>query len=143
MTINDIKALDDLMELWEEGHTDKAESTPREYKPKSQVFPALQGNPNIWAFTQPVTNEICQTKWRKTSQSNLTPAQQEAVLSLQQDHCIIIKPSDKGGNLIVMECNQYETMVMNLLKNQEWYKKYLRTMPYRFTIQKTNRFCIL
>lgn len=34
----------------------------KQYKPKSQAFPTLQANPNIWAFTQQVTNEIQQTK---------------------------------------------------------------------------------
>lgn len=65
ITINDKKALDDLMELWEKGHTDEIEppnpgdswSRPvdappvdvpfisffaKEYKPKSRAFPALQ-----------------------------------------------------------------------------------------------------
>lgn len=145
MTVNFIKALD-LMELWEEGHTNEIEQTSsegslsrsecvppadapsipifsKEYKPKSQTFPALQANPNIWAFTQQVTDEICQTKWKGISNSNLSFDQQEAVHSLQQNIDIVIKPSDKRGNLVVMDCAQYENMVMDLLGNWEWYKK--------------------
>lgn len=108
MTISDIKALEDLMELWDEGHIDETEyseaehfwsdldgslplhaspsilSIPRDYKPKSRVFPNLQGNPNVWAFTNQVTKEICHTKWRGLSQSNLTPTQKDALISLQK-----------------------------------------------------------
>lgn len=119
ITIKDLKALDDLMELWEEGHTDENESsTPeinppsppppppadptlsffaREYKPKTRAFLALQANPNIWAFTKQVTNEIQQNRWKGLSCSNLTLGQQEAIRSLQENPNIIIKPSDKGA----------------------------------------------
>lgn len=70
-----------------------------------------------------MTNEINQIKWRGISDSNLSPGQQEAMLSLQQNPNIVIKPSDKGGNLVVMDCAKYESMVMDLLKNKEWYKR--------------------
>ena len=87
MSLDDIKAVEELMELWEEGHindddlslaelleTDSVPpapaalgpqhnapsitSTKRDYKPKSRMFPTLQGNPNVWAFTSQVTKEI-------------------------------------------------------------------------------------
>lgn len=150
MTIEDIKALEELMELWEEGNIDQtnlveAENldrvsvspsptspllsstsvtfTRKDYKSKSRTFPDLQGNPNIWAFTKQVTQEIGQTKWKDLSQSNLTANQRIALSSLQQNKNIIIKPSDKGGNLVVMDVNQYEHMVLALLQNREWYRK--------------------
>lgn len=123
MNNNDINALEDLMELWDEGHIDENEylaadllqsgqataspdlalshiiSLPKDYKPKSLTFPTMQGNPNVWAFTQQVTNEIRKTKWKGLTQSNLTPAQKEALISLQQEMSLILKPSDKGGQL--------------------------------------------
>ncbi|PIO33735.1 hypothetical protein AB205_0155560 [Aquarana catesbeiana] len=147
MNINDIKALEDLMELWDEGHIDETEyieadllqsgqvaafpklvpspimSLPKDYNLKSHTFPTLQGNPSVWAFTQQVTNEIRKSKWKGLTQSNLTPAQKEALISLQQEMHLIIKPSDKEGNLIVMENSQYESMVMRLLQNRKWYRK--------------------
>lgn len=138
------------MELWNEGHIDEIDlaeayslqsgqsapvpfhsnpspppilSTPKNYKPRSTTFPALQGNPNVWAFTQQVTNKIRKTKWKGLTQSNLTLAQKEALRSLQQETRVTIKPSDKGGNLVVMDNSQYESMVMKLLQNFEWYRK--------------------
>lgn len=86
MSLKDIRALEDLMELWDEGHISpeeimEAESLspsppslihpPKEYKPKSNAFPALHTNPNVWAFIQQVSDEIKKTKWKGLSDSNL------------------------------------------------------------------------
>lgn len=155
MTINDIKTLDDLMGIWEEDHTNESESIlveeplsqvecvtpadapsaqifPKEYKPKSQTLLALQTNPNIWASTHQVTNEINQRKWRGIFHSNLSPDQQEAIRSLQQNPNIVIKPLDKGGYLAVMDCVQYENMVIDLLENREWYKKGIQGLRSKY-----------
>lgn len=94
MTLNDIKALEELMDLWDEGHIDETElpeahllhqdgptgpptvapllpaPSPKEYKPKSKTFPTLQGNPSVWALTQQVTGDIRKTKWKGLLQSN-------------------------------------------------------------------------
>lgn len=69
-TINKVKV---LMELWEESNPsdellekpplnsssspqiDGFFPPPHLYKAKSRFFPVLQGNPNVWAFTQQVT----------------------------------------------------------------------------------------
>lgn len=127
MTIADIKAMEELMELWEEGGLEEDDlleadslllgadspsplppssiptslprllSKPREYKPKSRTFPTLQGNLNVWAFTNQVTREITQTKWKDVSRSNLTTSQLEALKLLLSNKDIVIKPSDKGA----------------------------------------------
>lgn len=152
-SLNDIKALEDLMELWDEGHIDQTDITeaeslfsdspasaisltpsltkplsllnsqPKDYKPKSKTFPALHGNPNVWAFIQQVTEEIKKTKWKGLHDSNLTHSQLEALFSLQKNQNLVVKPSDKGGNLVIVERYQYESMVMRLLNNRDWYKK--------------------
>lgn len=46
----------------------------------------------------------------------------EGFTPLKQNDQIIIKPSDKGGNIVVMNLDQYKTMVMDLLLNRSWYK---------------------
>lgn len=96
---------------------------PKEYKPKSNTFPALNSNPNVWAFIQQITDKIKKTKWKGLSDSNLTSRQKEVLISLQSNKSLIVKPSDKGGNLVVMDSHQYESMVMRLLQNRDWYKK--------------------
>lgn len=39
----------------------------------------------------------------------------------------MIKPSDKGGNLVIMDKSHYELMVFTLLNNREWYRKVSET----------------
>lgn len=36
---------------------------------------------------------------------------------------IIIKPSDKGGNVVVMDKNAYISMCYKILENQDWYQQ--------------------
>lgn len=140
-TINEVKALNDLMELWEESNpfddtleeppsnpslnssTERLFPPPNLYRPKSRSFPILQGNPNIWAFTQQVTKEIQATKCKRPSrQSNLNFSQRTALSSLIQNYHIIINPSDKRGNIAVMDLDQYTNMVMDLLLTRNWYQ---------------------
>lgn len=143
---NDIKALDDLLELWEESNSldDSFEELPsnllnassvsdtsavvrcfpppQTYKPESCYFPVLQGNPNIWAFTQQVIKEIQSTTWQKNYRlSNLSKSQQRALTTLKKNHDIIIKLADKGGNIVIMDFKKYQKMVMDILRNREWY----------------------
>lgn len=51
--------------------------------------------------------------------NNLTPAQIRAISQLHPD--LEIKPADKGGNIVLITKTNYETMVMDILCNQEWY----------------------
>lgn len=81
-----------------------------------------------------MTKEIIKTKWKDLSQSNLTPPQMEALKSLQQNKNITIKPSDKGGNLVIMDNCQYESMVMAIVRNREWYRK---VSPNHLTLTTT------
>lgn len=81
ITFEELRALQDLMKLWDESNPEQEGWTfnapgavlgasthphpctptfdpPKSYKSKSQSFPVLQGNPNIWAFVIQVTKEI-------------------------------------------------------------------------------------
>lgn len=55
-------------------------------------------------------------------ESNLFRAQQETLANITRNDEIIIKPSDKGGNVVVMDKTQYIEMCNKILNNQEWYK---------------------
>lgn len=72
-TLQELRALDDLMELWDEGcggpdagsenpSSDDLGATafppPSSFKLKSSNFPLLNNNPNMWAFVQQTTQEI-------------------------------------------------------------------------------------
>lgn len=96
ITMEDLRAIQDLMELWEEGLHEEEDSPcdthvhaldglasimgptptpPRSYKPRSKSFPILQRNPNIWAFVIQVTEAFESTNGKPRSQHNLSQAQ--------------------------------------------------------------------
>lgn len=138
-TVPPHKAIDDLMELWEEGHTgDDAPLVPpmegvvvpgvvflppMSFKFKSRAFPTLSNNPNIWAFVQQVTNEI-DGFWQQTFQQSIKQSKRhrQAPKSLQHHSRLVVKPADKGGNVVVMYVEKYEIMCRHLLKHKEWYR---------------------
>lgn len=105
------QAYEDLMALWEEGHTDDDVSgclhlpelsvagvsfpPPQSYKPKSKNFPLLSTNPNIWAFVTQTSQAIEESNFRPFVSSNLNANQKAAIKSLESNQKIIIKPADK------------------------------------------------
>lgn len=148
VTFEDLKALQDPMELWDDSNPEEegwvfnpsgesvGESqdqstlplpcpprvdfgTPQVYKLKSKSFPILQGNSNIWAF---VTKEIESTNWQTGPQSNLPKHQKQALKTLSSNKNIVVKPFDKGGNLIIMYVEQYEKMCYDIIQNTNWYR---------------------
>lgn len=59
---------------------------------------------------------------------NLSPRLRQALTSLQKNSELIIKPADKGGNLVVMDRTKYELMCLRILKNREWYRPISQTV---------------
>lgn len=70
-------------------------------KNKSQKFPSLKGNPNIWMFVQQITREISNMKTKRQN-SNLSDTQIKTLQNLENNDTLVIKPSDKGGNIVLM-----------------------------------------
>lgn len=58
--------------------------------------------------------------------------QKQALQNLCAQEGIIIKPSDKGGNIVIMDRVQYVAICNRILGNEEWYKKSLRNTLVRF-----------
>lgn len=136
-TINDFWALKDLMQFWEESNTaepivsvilpmetsnTKLEVIP-EYKNKSQSFPPLQCNIHIWSFVQKKFHDIRSLPDLPTASNNLTQFQHTALQNLTKNYSIIIKPSDKGGNMVIMDRPKYIKMCMDIINNKEWKQK--------------------
>lgn len=144
-TMDEFRALRDLMLLYDEGSTDDCrmppvlgapgtiggpsletpslslpKPPPSKFKPRSRRFPDLSTCPVIWAFLQQTIKDIKQNQWR-TFHPNLTLNQQTALLALQRCSDIVIKPSDKGGNIVIMTHSQYRTMCHTVLSNHAWY----------------------
>lgn len=61
------------------------------------------------------------TTFRSQDDGNLTGEQRWALRELRDLTSVIVKPSDKGGNIVLMERLHYERMCTNILKNVNWY----------------------
>lgn len=140
----EFRALRDLMLLYDEGATepldsdisiDSIESTqgtnsillqanPKKnihnLKLKSRSFPDLMMCPPVWAFFYESIQSLKKEQWSVVP-SNLTQKQSRAVIKLQKNPDLIIKQSDKGGNLVLMTHQQYQTMCLKVLLNATWY----------------------
>ena len=120
----DLSDFDDISDI--ETLMSDAISTPRPERPfntlkiKSDKFPPLQTNSNLAAFVALTTAEI--KKLRKppnTKQLAYQPI--EALEKLKDCHSLTIKPSDKGGNIVIQTNDQYKAMCIKILCNRDWY----------------------
>lgn len=93
------------------------------FKKKSDKFPALNTNSNVLAFVKLTHNEIRKINITSKKQHNLSPKEREALKSLASNSTITIKPSDKGGNIVILDNDQYVAICNNILSNQQWYCK--------------------
>ncbi|CAH2293862.1 Hypothetical predicted protein [Pelobates cultripes] len=57
--------------------------------------------------------------------SNLSPCKRKALKELKQQMDIIIKPADKGGNIVLVNRPEYVNMCMSHLDDKTHY----RTLP--------------
>lgn len=58
----------------------------------------------------------------KCNPNNLT-FEENAQNFLRKNSSIVVKPSDKGGNVVIMDNQDYVLMCLNILNNKNWYKK--------------------
>ncbi|XP_073448827.1 uncharacterized protein [Aquarana catesbeiana] len=96
---------------------------PLKFKAKSQKFPNLQTCPAVWAFLKQTTKQIEGMQFPKRTINNLSLAQQSALKNLMEKEDLVIKPSDKGGNVVLMNREDYINMCLHILNNQEWYQQ--------------------
>lgn len=145
-TVAEFRALKDLVLLLEENDTDPTQMVGSEYfdtigqhtqtklyqqeltslgnavKPKSTHFPSLRRNPNVWTFLTQVTKKIELLVSKKLGNQNLSQAHRNALVGLSSNSQLVIKPSDKGGNVVLLDELQYRNMCWDILKNRQWYK---------------------
>lgn len=54
--------------------------------------------------------------------SNLSAEEREALEYLKENSYLVIKPSNKGGNIVVQESDDYQNMVLRLPRDKDTYK---------------------
>lgn len=86
------------------------DTTKPKLRNKSQTFSSINLNPNISLFHKQVSKEFQKLGSNKKTMRNLTKKQVKALKDLELYDHFIIKPSDKGGNVVVMDKNFYENV---------------------------------
>lgn len=90
-------------------------------KKKSDLYNSPSLNSNLGTFFKHTSKDI-QTLKINPQHDNLSPREWQAVSDLANQMDITIKPSDKGGNTVIMDNNQYIHMCMNILRNHDWFR---------------------
>ncbi|XP_077339255.1 uncharacterized protein LOC143983433 [Lithobates pipiens] len=138
-SMREFKALRDLTLLYEENNTvylidqidleallETADEPTRRiqhnFKKPSGKFPPLSLNSNIDIFVKLVARDICKLSYRKSDPDNLNKEEAKALDMLTKNVNITTKPSDKGGNVVLMDNSDYVRMCQDILDNKEWYK---------------------
>lgn len=102
---------------------ESTENSTTRFKKPSAKFPPLNLNPSIEIFVKQTLRDLLKLQHNRNVRSqNLTVEESQALNSLCNNTKITIKPSDKGGNVVLMNNEDYVRMCQNILDNGEWYK---------------------
>lgn len=102
---------------------EQTDSSVIRYKPKLNLIPSLNLQPNTSTFVRQVTLKLTDLGVPFKSRTNLSSSLQRTLRSLQRkDDNIVIKPADKGGNTVKLGKHQYVAMCQRILKNRSWYE---------------------
>lgn len=98
-----LRVLESLLQE-QEVHTPKFPSFAR---PQSTTFPPLSLSPLVKMFVKLAVDKLPElpSKWEF---DNLSYEQRTAMKKLSKRRDIVIKPADKGGNVVVWPCDLYE-----------------------------------
>lgn len=121
----DLQGIRDLSDLLGDNENAQARGYTT-LKPKSTRMPPTMDCPEIDLFLKLVTAEFEKMDQNYDTyipgkNKNLKKSEMEALLSLEKDDTIILKPADKGGNLVLMDHKKYTTMCYQLLRDKETY----------------------
>ncbi|CAJ0931577.1 unnamed protein product [Ranitomeya imitator] len=89
--------------------------------PKPKKFPPLSLYPDIDLFVRLVTEEFRRIP-TGIQHDNLTRRQRKAIKELKSLDNVVIKPSDKGGNIVLWPSPMYEKETFRQLKDSSCYK---------------------
>lgn len=138
----DQKALDILNSLLEEneGPSEIPTSIRRQanLRIRSQKMPPLSKNKWLNLFLDMLQTDLEKADWTQKSPDNLTDGKIPALNNLKKRNNIVIKKSDKGGNVVLLNQQDYEKEAKRLLNDQITYEK-LGNNPFPALVQELNR----
>ncbi|CAJ0934562.1 unnamed protein product [Ranitomeya imitator] len=91
-------------------------------KPSSTRMPPSSTNTSIDIFTQLVISDLRKlSDGKRGKQSNLSRGERRALDNLSANTELVIKPSDKRGNLVIMDHKKYKEMCLKILTDTTTY----------------------
>ncbi|CAJ0948889.1 unnamed protein product, partial [Ranitomeya imitator] len=114
-------ALRILEELAVEHHHDGGK-VPPSIRPHSSRFPPLSSCTNIDMFVRVVTEDLNHIR-KNVAHDNLSRIERERLQFLKDLPDVVIKPADKGGNVVLWPVEMYEREAYRQLDNNICYKK--------------------
>lgn len=98
-----------------------SDQTSSVLKKKSDLYPPPSANQGIATFLKLTTQEVKDMN-ANTKSDNLTTKEKQALEQLSNNPDLVIKPSAKGGNIVLMSNDKYISMCIKILNNTDWYK---------------------
>lgn len=112
---NEPPDLIDCIDLEKISSLEEDTSKPNMLRKRSTKYPSTQTNPSVALFLKQVTAKIEKIQGTQPPNPNLTPQQLQVLQNLMNREYLTIKPSDKGGNIVIFKTNKYERMCLDIL----------------------------
>ncbi|XP_077131129.1 uncharacterized protein LOC143785876 [Ranitomeya variabilis] len=134
-TEKELEAIATLEEL--SGERDETAEKGKFIPPKPKKFPSMNLYPNIDLFVKLVSKEFGEIP-NKITRDNLSIEQRRALKELKSMRDIVIKPADKGGNIIIQSTRMYEREAFRQLRDSSCYKRltYNPTLSFQSELQE-------
>lgn len=113
-------------------------------KPKSTIMPPPSNDEILDIFLFMVTDSLeklyssDKLKQLSTYNRNMTGDNFLALKNLEQDPTIVIKPADKGSNLVIIDHRQYHNMCMSILSDKRGYNILERDPMESYQLELSN-----
>lgn len=143
---SDQEGLDQLVSLLDEGGPLWEDDEPLAILPsrrspnlktRSTSMPQFCKNKWLGVFLDFVQEDLQKVNWMAIGSDNLMKDERKALTELQNDESVIIKPSDKGGNVVLLSAKLYEREVSRLLPDSSTYSK-LDLNPFQALVALIN-----
>ncbi|XP_069615754.1 uncharacterized protein [Ranitomeya imitator] len=122
-TISDTQVLETLEDLARESESGKGNGEyPSHLLPKSTKFPQTSTYPEIDLFIRMVMRDLEDIP-KTIKRDNLTKGERTALKELEDRKDVVIKPSDKGGNVVIWPVELYEKEMYRQINNIVCYRR--------------------
>lgn len=104
---------------------------------KSTKMPPFRKNRWLGVFLDLVQDDLTKVNWQRGRKDNLDPEQRRALRELKEAPNLVIKKSDKGGNVVLLSTEYYENEIKRQLNDRSTYEK-LPANPFTSIINELN-----